>query len=374
MPPAANAQTPGPAPSVTYATVAVQNVTPAQSYIGHVVAIQTVNVVPRVTALINDVAVKQGSVVKTGDVLFQLDKSQYQAAVQSAQAQVASAQANAKQAEAAYQMAAQLGTQGYEAQMDLNTALATRDQDNASVLVAQANLTQANLNLAYCTITSPIDGQIGAVTMTKGNLVTPSTAPLATIVQLDPIRVVFAISDSTVVTTQQASGTAGRQIVGTAVNLTLPDGSSYGQTGKIAFFSNQVDTLTGTLSVYADFANPNRLLLPGAYVTVSVHRAKPLNRPVVPVAAIQTDQTGSYVLLIGPDNKVIQRPLQLGQQIGEDFIVTQGLSGGERVVVAGLQKVTPGQTVQATPEPPPPAPAPAISTSSAPAATPRSGE
>ncbi|HWG06785.1 MAG TPA: efflux RND transporter periplasmic adaptor subunit, partial [Beijerinckiaceae bacterium] len=160
---AAAAQTSAPPPAVTYAPVVVQDVSPSASYIGHIMAIQTVQVVPRVTAFIDDVPVKAGSDVKAGDVLFRLQDAQYQAAVQSAQAQLASAQANAKQADTAYQRATQLNTQGFEAQANLDTAQALRDQNNAAVLTAQANLQLANLNLGYCTITAPIDGRIGAL-------------------------------------------------------------------------------------------------------------------------------------------------------------------------------------------------------------------
>jgi membrane fusion protein (multidrug efflux system) len=352
VPLATFAQNSPPPPAVTYATVALQDVNPSGSYIGHVIAIQSVNVVARVTAFIDDIPVKPGAEVKAGDVLFQLDKSQYQAAAQSAQAQLASAQASAREAQTAYERAAQLNTKGFEAQSNLDTAIATRDKDNANVLVAQANLTQANLNLGYCTISAPIDGRIGAFTLTKGNLVMPSTAPLTTINQLDPIRVVFAVSDSNVVSAEQKAGVSTQQIaIGLVIHLTLPDGSPYQQSGKISFLGNQIDTQTGTLNIYADFPNPDRLLLPGTYVNVNVRRTTPQERPVVPVAAVQTDQSGSYVLVVGSDNKVSQQPVSLGQQIGQVFIVTKGLSGGEHLIIGGVQKVSPGQTVQATPAP-----------------------
>lgn len=356
LPPAGfSAQPPPPAPAVTVAPVLVKNVAPSSSFIGRVTAIQTVQVVPRVTAFIEDVPVKQGSDVKAGEILFQLQKSQYQAALQSAQAQLASAKAALVQAQIAYTRAARLRQQGVEAQSTLDQATATRDQDQAAVLNAQAGVTQAALNLSYCTITSPIDGRIGAVTLTKGNLVTPSTPALATINQLDPIRVVFSVSDRTVVGTMQKTGNSPAKVAaGLVVNLTLPDGSQYKQTGRIAFLSNEVDPATGTVSVYADFPNPDRLLLPGAFVNVQVRRATPEQRPLVPVAALQTDQNGSYVLLVGPDNKVKQQPVSLGRQIAQNYVVSKGLSGGERVIVAGVQKVRPGETVKPVTEPPPP--------------------
>ncbi|MGH7037052.1 MAG: efflux RND transporter periplasmic adaptor subunit [Stellaceae bacterium] len=339
-------------PAVTVALVVVENVAPVYTFIGRVAAIHSVQIVPRVTAFIEDVPVRQGSEVKVGQVLFQLQKAQYQAALQSAQAQLMSAQAGLQQAQLAYQRAAKLSQQGFTAQANLDQAIATRDQDKAAVLTAQANLAQAQLNLGYCTITSPIAGRIGTVTLTKGNLVTPSTPALATINQLDPIRVVFSVTYRVMVAAQQKTGaTQGQLTSRLAVDLKLPDGSEYKPAGKIAFLNNQVNPQTGTVSFYADFPNPDRLLLPGAFVNVEVHRAKPQERPLVPAEALQTDQSGSYVLIVGSNDKVVARPVTLGPQIAQNFVVTKGLSGGERVIVAGVQKVKPGERVNPVPAP-----------------------
>lgn len=348
----AGAQAAAPPPAVTVAPVVVENVAPVYTFIGRVVAIHSVQVVPRVTAFIDSVPVKQGSEVKAGQVLFQLQKAQYQAALQSAEAQLMSAQAGFAQAQLAYQRAARLSQHGFEAQANLDQAIATRDQDQAAVLTAQATLAQAKLNLSYCTITAPIAGRIGTVTLTKGNLVTPSTPALATINQLDPIRVVFSVSYRVLVRAEQKTGaTQGRIASGLTVELKLPDGAEYRYAGKIAFFNNQVNTQTGTVSIYADSPNPDHLLLPGAFVTVEVRRAKPQERPLVPVEAVQTSQSGSFVLVVGADDKVEERPVTLGPQIAEDFIVDKGLSGGEHVIVAGVQKVKPGETVHPVPAP-----------------------
>src|SRR5262249_9767041 len=128
--------------------------------------------------------------------------------------------------------------------------------------------------------------------------------------------------------------------------------SLYKSTGKIAFFDNQVNTQTGTVSIYADFPNPDHLLLPGTLVTLQVHRAKPQERPLVPVEAVQTNQSGSFVLVVGRDDKVEERPVTLGAQIAQDFIVEKGLAAGERVIVAGVQKVKVGETVHPVSAPP----------------------
>lgn len=334
-------------PMVTVATVQPHNVAPSHRFVGHVTAIQTVTIVSRVTAFVEHIPVKDGSDVKSGQILLELQKTQYQAALQSAEAQLASTQAALKNDQVAYERAEKLHHQGFEAQSNLDSAISTRDQAQASVESAQAAVTQAALNLSYCTIRSPINGRIGVVAPNKGDLVTPSTASLATVNQLDPIRVVFSVAATDIKQALHQTGWTATQATGKlAVNLQLPDGSKYDQTGKIAFFGNQVDQQTGTVPVYADFANPRDRLLPGEYVSVLVHSAKPEERLLVPVAAVQTDQKGSYVLTVGTDNKVAQQPITTGQQIAEDFIVTKGLAAGERVIVVGVQKVHAGQVVQ----------------------------
>jgi membrane fusion protein (multidrug efflux system) len=178
-------------PSVVVTPVVAANIAPSTSNIGHVIAIQSVKIIPRVTAFINAVNVTQGAEVKAGEVLFTLQPEQYQAALQTAQANLASAQAALENAALVYDRAARLNATGFESQSSLDQARATRNESQANVLSAQASLATARLNLTYCTITAPIDGRIGAVTLTKGNLVTTTTGALATINQLDPSTPIF---------------------------------------------------------------------------------------------------------------------------------------------------------------------------------------
>lgn len=339
-----------PPPAVEVAPVVVADVAPSSSNVGHVIAIQSVTIVPRVTAFIDEVNVKQGSTVRAGQLLFSLQTAQYEAALQTAQANLASAQAAVQNAELVYARAAKLNTTGFETQTNLDQALATRNSDRANVLAAQASVATAQLNLSYCKIAAPIDGRIGAVTKTKGNLVTAASGTLATINQLDPIRVVFSVDSASpiLVSTQQTAGTKAPAASNLAVGLTLPSGQKYPYKGKIAFFDNQVDTQTGTVNVYADFSNPQNILLPGAYVSVDTSPAKPQQAPLVPVAAVQTDQGGDFVLVVGSDNKVEQRAVTLGEQIAQNFIVKKGLTRGDKVIVDGAQKVKVGQTVNPT--------------------------
>lgn len=349
----AEAQTSVPPPAVIFVPVAVKDVAPQYSFIGHVMAIQSVQAVPRVTAFVDNVLVKDGSDVSAGQVMFQLQKAEYEATLQSAQGQLASAQAALRLAQISYQRAAELAKRDVASQATLDQATATRDQDQAAVVSAQGNVAQAALNLSYCTISAPISGRVGRVTLTKGNLVTPSTPALITINELSPIRVVFAVSYRQIVAFEARAQAAGRpRGAKLAVQLKLPDGSEYNHPGAIAFQDNQVDSATGTVNVYADFPNPDGLLLPGAYVNVEVRRAAPEVRPMVPVEAVQTEETGSFVLVIGPDDKVKRQAVTLGPQIAQDFVVEKGVSEGDRVVVAGIQKVRPGELVNPVPAPP----------------------
>jgi membrane fusion protein (multidrug efflux system) len=334
-------------PSVVVTTVTEQNIAPGFNNIGHVIAIQSVKIVPRVTAFINQVDFKQGSTVKTGQVLFTLQPEEYQAALQTAQANLASAQAALENAELVYARAANLKETGFESESSLDSALATRNEDQANVMSAQASLANAALNLSYCTITAPIDGRIGAVALTKGNLVTTTTGTLATINQLDPIRVEFSVSSDSPILVAAQNDPSESQF---AISLDLPDGKPYAYKGKIAFLDNQVDTNTGTVNVYADFPNPNGVLLPGAYVNVDTAPVTPQEALLVPVAAVQTDQDSSFVLIVEPDNKVTQQTVTLGDQIAQNFIVKSGVKLGDRVIVDGIQKVKVGQSVTATEE------------------------
>jgi membrane fusion protein (multidrug efflux system) len=336
-------------PSVGVTPVTTQNIAPSLDNIGHVIAIQSVKIVPRVTAFINEVNFKQGSTVKAGQVLFTLQPEQYQAALQTAEAQLASAQAALENAELVYQRALHLSQTGFSPASTVDLDLAVQNEDKANVLAGQAAVATAQLNLSYCTITAPIDGRIGMVALTKGNLVTTSTGTLATINQLDPIRVVFSVASNSPILSAAQANTDSSNF---QVSLDLPDGSPYPFKGHIAFLDNQVDTGTGTVNVYADFANPNGLLLPGAYVGVKTAPSTPVNAVMVPVAAVQTDQSGDFVLVLGPGNKVVQTNVKLGDQIAQNFEVKSGLTAGQQVIIDGIQKVKDGEIVSPTVESP----------------------
>jgi len=353
----------GPPPAVTVAPVVAKDVAPSMEFIGRTQAIQSVELRARVEGFLEQVAFQEGQDVKAGQLLYQIEKAPYEAAVQSAEAQLAGAQANLRQAESNYRRQAELRRSDFQSQAVLDQALAQRDSAAATVQADEAALKMAQLNLSYTTITSPIDGRIGKTAYTKGNLVGPTSNALATVVQLDPIRVVFSVADRDVITEKQKSGQSQEQINQRFLpTLRLSNGSEYPQKGEIEFVDNQVDPATGTVPIWARFPNPQKLLLPGQFATVVVRPEQSERRPVVPLTAVQEDKNGKFVLVVGGDDKAEERRIKASRQVGQDWIVDEGLSEGETVIVDGLQKVRPGQPVKpvqaAAQGSPPPSPPP----------------
>ena len=334
-----------PPPAVTVVPVEVRNVAPVETFPGQVQAIQSVTAVARVSAYVDNVTFKEGSLVKSGELLFQLQQGPYQAAVEQAQGALKQAEATLRNALLNYERDSEAGSLAISDQQ-LQQDVSARDVAAGQVVSARGALETAAINLSYCTVTSPIDGRIGKALYTAGNLVSSTSGPLATIVQVDPIRVAFSVADAQLLAAQQASKQTQQQLSdAVTLDVQLPDGAAYNHPGKIEFVNNQVESTTGTLTIWGRFENPEGLLIPGAYVTVSVRQTNPDRRPLVPVQAVQNDQQGQFVLLVSADNKVEQRKVKTGQQVGQDFIVVAGLSAGERVITEGLQKVHPGEVV-----------------------------
>jgi membrane fusion protein (multidrug efflux system) len=237
-------------------------------------------------------------------------------------------------------------------QVTLVQAQAQADIAKANVAAAQAQVQTAQINIGYTRIASPIAGRIGATAVTAGNLVGPTTGTLATVVQLDPIRVVFSANERALVAFKQRNPQASQTEINARFipQLRLADGSMFDQTGKVSFVDNRVDPSTGTIAVYADFPNPRRLLLPGMLVTAIVRPEAPESGYLVPAGAMQQDNKGTYLLVVGTDGKVERRDVTTSGQIQQNVAITKGLNNGDRVVIEGGQKVHPGQAVKAVPE------------------------
>lgn len=355
----AAAQAPGggaaPLPAVVIAPAQSREINRSAEFIARITAIQAVDVRARVDGELQQVAFREGQDVRKGDLLYVIEPAQYEAALASAKAQLERAQATLQEAERNLSRQQELRRNGTVSQATLDQATAQRDTAAADVAAAKAGIDTAQLNLGYTRIAAPIDGRIGATAVTIGNLVGPNSGVLAHIVQLDPIRVVFSVNERDLLSVKTASGGASQQQINARFvpTLRLANGTDYPHPGTVSFVDNQVDPQTGTVAVYADFSNPEKLLLPGMLGSVTIRPEQRRRSIVVPVAAVQQDRQGQFVLIVDDQNRVEQRRITTGGQVGQDLVVTAGLREGEDVVVQGLQKVRPGEQVKPVPEAPP---------------------
>ncbi|MFT3988852.1 efflux RND transporter periplasmic adaptor subunit [Aestuariivirga sp.] len=354
-----------PPPTVETAAVRLSDVNTGSQFVGTVQALQKVGLTARVEGFLDSIDFQEGGFVKAGSTAFTIEKDTYQAALdgaqatlQAAQATEAGAQANLRQAEITLQRQLTLfktntvsQSQVDQATADRDAAKATVEQAQAQIAQAQAQIKTAQLNLSYTQITTPISGRIGKAQVTVGNLVSPNTGVLATVVQTDPIRVAFSISDRDYLKVVDAlkprdTGFTAGENADYVPHLILPDGTPYKNEGRITFLDNSIDPTTGTIAVYAEFANPELQLVPGQFVTVTVKAANAAPLPVVPAPAVQQDQQGPYVFVLDDANHAVIRRVTLGPRVGTDWAVTSGLANGEIVIVSGIQKIKAGIVVK----------------------------
>ena len=343
---AAAAQATPPAPAVSVTPVVSRQVTETGDYIGRVTAIDKVDIVARVPGFIEQRQFTEGQQVKKGDLLFRIEQATYKAAVEQTRAAVARAKATEVNAKLQLERGKELVRNSNISQATLDQRAADQEAAQAGVLEAQAQLAQAEINLGYTEISSPIDGRIGLATFTVGNLVQPSSGRLATIVSQDPIYVIFQVSQRNILEYRRRVAESDSNTHVT-VHIKLPDGSSYPHPGLSNFLDVQVDPTTDTVAVRAQVPNPAGLLTAGGVVGVSVERGAPRMALTVPQSAVLLDQAGRYVLLVDADKKVEQRRVTVGVEQGRNVVVTDGLKAGELVIVEGIQKVRPGQVVTA---------------------------
>jgi membrane fusion protein, multidrug efflux system len=337
-----------PPPAVTVITVQPTEITPGVEFNGRVVAVDTVDLLARVTGFLEQRPFEEGADVAAGDLLFVLEKDQYQAVVAQRQAELASAEANKANTAAQLQRGEERVENDNIPKSEVDLRRADDQMAAAGIQEAQAALQQAQINLGYTEIRAPLAGRIGRSEFSVGNLVGPDSGVLATIVSQDPIYVTFPVSQRQLMDYRRENGGAGPPVV----RVTLPDGTLYGEPGKIDFLDVQVDQGTDTVTVRAELPNPDRTLVDGQFVNVRVERGEAEQVLAVPQAALQVDQAGPYVLVVGGDDKVEARRVTLGASEGDRAVVQDGLQEGERVIVEGIQKVRPGMAVAASEAPP----------------------
>ncbi len=343
----------GPPPAVGVARVEPHAMTESQEFVGRIQAPQRVALVARVTAFLDRQAFTEGAEVKPGDLLYVLEQAPFQADLAAKQASMAQAAAQLDNAKLAFERASSLLKTPAGQQAAVDAARATMLSDAAQVRGAEAQARQSAINLGYTEIRAPIAGKIGRSAVTPGNVVSPGSGTLTTLVSQDPMYVVFPVPVRTVETLQHpASGGAGGEDA-FRIRLRLPNGREYAQTGRLDFVDNTVAQGTDTIVLRGSIPNPasqgGRELVDGEFVTVMLEGARPAEVLAIPRAAVMTDQQGDYVFTLDKDNRVQQARVTLGQATPLLASVRGGLTAGQTIVVDGLQKVRPGQVVAPAP-------------------------
>jgi membrane fusion protein (multidrug efflux system) len=334
-----------PPPAVTVTPVVSREVTATGDFIGRVVAIDKVDVVARISGFINERNFTEGQQVKTGDLLFSIEPDTYKAAVDQQTANLAKAKATEVNANLQLQRGQDLVRNQNIPQSEVDQRAANAQAAHADVMQAQALLEQARINLGYTEIRSPVDGRIGLANFTVGNLVSPSSGPLATIVSQDPIYVTFQASEADIIEYKHRIAASADKNPHVTIHIKLPDGTVYPHPGRTNLLDVQVQPDTDTVLVRAQLPNPEGMLIPGGIVGVITERGAPQASLIVPQSAVQLDQAGRYVMVVGADKKVELRRITTGVEQGRDIVVSAGLKEGELVIVEGIQKVHPGQVV-----------------------------
>jgi membrane fusion protein (multidrug efflux system) len=342
-----------PPPEVGVITVQPQNAPLTKDLVGRLSPYRSADVRARVAGVLLKRVYTEGSEVKQGQLLFQIDPAPLKAALSAAQASLAQAQATYTNAHVNAQRARELAPKGYISKSDLDNALATERTAAASVQAARANVDTARINLGYASVTSPIDGRAGQQQVTEGALVGNGEATLLTTVdQIDPLYVNFSLSVSELDQMRQAQGKGNVTLSQTdkaSVQLALPDGTPYDQQGTLDFSDTSVNPSTGAVNLRALVPNPAHRLLPGMYVTLKARLGEQHKVFLVPQAAVQRDTVGAYTMVVGQDGKVARHDVTVSNMSGADWVVTGGLAAGDQVIVSGLQNVRDGIQVKTAP-------------------------
>ena len=336
--------------AVPVTTVIAQEkpVTKAKDFVGRIEATDRVEVRARVTGYLEAVLFKEGELVKEGQPLYRIEPDTFKAAVEQAEGALAGAKASKILSNVELERANELLQKSFGTPQKRDQAQAADENAAANIIKAQADLDTAKINLAYTDIRSPITGKISRTKVTKGNVVSPDSGVLTTIVSQDPMYVVFPVSRREFLALRQQGKPADRESV--TVTVRFSDGAVYGEKGRINFVDVSVDKSTDTVTVRATMPNPDGVLIDSELVRVAVDTGKPQEQIVIPQAALIADQQGTYVFAV-EDGKAVIRRVKVGAEIGANIAVQSGLKAGEQVIVEGIQGVRPGAPVIASPMP-----------------------
>jgi membrane fusion protein (multidrug efflux system) len=355
---------PGGPPAVGTVLVVRTTILDSNEFVGRIQAVNRVDLVARVTAFLEQRLFTEGAEVNQGDLLYKLESGPFEADMQAKTAAVAQQKALLRNAVITLQRAQSLLNTPAGQRSTVDDAVAQQSSQAAQVAAAEAQLRASQINLAYTQIHAPVAGKITVTNVTEGNVVSPTSGVLATIVSQDPMYVLFPVAVRTALDLRNRYASKGG-FSAVAVKLRLPDGSLYSQVGKLDYVSPSVSANTDTVTFRGVMPNPilagmkpgepgNRGLADGEFVTAIVEAVEPIQALAIPRAAVLSDQEGSYVFVIGPGNTVEQRRITLGQSTPQTAIVLTGLKDGEQVIADGFQRVRPGIVVNPAPAPPQP--------------------
>lgn len=359
---------PGGAPSVGVVRAEKKPVTETTEFIGRVEAVQNVAIVARVTAYLDKVDFADGAEVKKGELLYELERGPFEADLNAKKAVADQYAAQLVNAHLASERAKSLMKSNAGAQATVDSTTASEKALEAQLLGAKASVAQSEINLGYTRIVSPIDGKLSRTRITRGNVVTPSSGTLVTIVSQDPMYVSFPVAVRTLLELRDKYVPKGGYTA-VQIKLRLPNGHVYKEVGKVDFTDNTVQPTTDTIILRGTIPNPVlamateqikvRELTDQEFVTVLLQGVKPVEVLSIPRSAVLEDQSGEYVWVVGKDNKAERHNVVLGQSTPTDAAVTSGLKAGDLVVVEGVQRVKAGVTLAPSPRTPQPqAPAP----------------
>lgn len=338
---------PAPIPAVTVVKVETKDLRPSVSFSARVEALHKVDLLARIEGYLDKQNFTEGATVKTGDLLYVIEKAPYEAKVAAAEASVAMAKARLDRTEIELERQTTLVNKEASAQTKLDDARTARDESKGQYDKYIAELDQAKLQLSYTEIRAPIDGRIGKSLLSVGSFVSPQSGTLATIVQQDPIGVTFPVSQRDLIAVREKIG-ENAKLNDHTVYVEIGKGKRYQYPGKVDFLDVGVNTGTDSVNVRATFPNPQGLLVDGQLVTAVVEAQSAEPTLVTPVNAIQIDQSGSFVLVVNSEKKIEVRRVELLRQDAGFVAIAKGLSAGDLVVTEGVQKVKPGQVVDAT--------------------------
>ncbi len=336
-------------PKVSVAAAYSDELIQGLDFIGRGEAVDKVNIMARVSGFVDEMLVADGAEVEQGELLFKIEPEVYEAALSAKKADLAQAEANLNLSEVELARKTELFDRDVGTEADRDVAFANNQVAAAQVAIAKAAIEQAELELSYTQILAPFEGRLGRSQVSVGELVGPTSVALINLVRTAPMYVEFSLTERQLVTLIEQYAVEMHELTdknkSPKVYAILPNGKELEEVGEIVFSENRINPATGTITVRAEFENAKGLILDGGFLTLRIEDVEPTKVLLIPQAAVQRDQRGDFVLVVGKQQTVEQRYVTLGVQVESAVVVSEGLIEGEAVIVEGLQRVRPGVPV-----------------------------